>query len=87
MATSQLGRLTELEEGNARLKRKYAELSLVHHALKEAAEKKSQGLKLKGSRLIILCTGTMSANVWPARQFNFREAHMIMHRGLIRQVC
>jgi putative transposase len=40
MATSQLKRLKELEEENARLKRMYADLSLVHHALKDAVEKK-----------------------------------------------
>ena len=36
MAPSQLKRLKELEEENARLKRMYADLSLVHHALKDA---------------------------------------------------
>jgi putative transposase len=36
----QLKRLRELEEENARLKRMYADLSLVHHALKDAVEKK-----------------------------------------------
>lgn len=40
MATSQLKRLKELEEENARLKRMYADLSLVHHALKDAVEEK-----------------------------------------------
>lgn len=40
MAPSQLKRLKELEEENARLKRIYADLSLVHHALKDAVEKK-----------------------------------------------
>jgi putative transposase len=40
MAPSQLKRLRELEEENARLKRMYADLSLVHHALKDAVEKK-----------------------------------------------
>ena len=40
MAPSQLKRLKELEEENARLKRMYADLSLVHHALKDAVEKK-----------------------------------------------
>lgn len=40
MAPSQLKRLKELEEENARLKRMYANLSLVHYALKDAVEKK-----------------------------------------------
>ncbi len=40
MALPQLRRLRELEEENARLKRMYADLSLVHHALKDAVEKK-----------------------------------------------
>ena len=37
---SQLRRLKELEAENARLKRMYAELSLTHHALQDAVEKK-----------------------------------------------
>jgi putative transposase len=37
---SQLRRLKELEGENARLKRMYAELSLAHHALQDAVEKK-----------------------------------------------
>jgi putative transposase len=37
---SQLKRIRELEEENSKLKRMYAELSLVHHALKDAVEKK-----------------------------------------------
>lgn len=40
MDASQLKRLKELEEENIRLKKMYAELSLVHHALKDAVEKK-----------------------------------------------
>ena len=40
MELSQLRRLKELEAGNARLKRMYAELSLTHHALQDAVEKK-----------------------------------------------
>ncbi len=40
MAPSQLKRLKDLEEENARLKRMYDDLSLVHHALKDAVEKK-----------------------------------------------
>ena len=37
---SQLRRLKELESENARLKKTYAELSLTHHALQDAVEKK-----------------------------------------------
>ncbi len=37
---SQLRKLKELEEENARLKKMYANLSLVHYALKDAVEKK-----------------------------------------------
>jgi putative transposase len=40
MEVSQLRRLKELEAENARLKRMYAELSLSHHALQDAVEKK-----------------------------------------------
>ena len=40
MDASQLKRLKELEEENARLKRMYADLSLVHHAFRDAVEKK-----------------------------------------------
>lgn len=40
MSVSELSRLKELEAENARLKRMYADLSLVHHALKDAVEKK-----------------------------------------------
>ena len=40
MDASQLRRLKELEAENARLKRMYAELSLTHHALQDAVEKK-----------------------------------------------
>lgn len=36
----ELKKLKELEEENARLKRMYANLSLVHEAFKEAVEKK-----------------------------------------------
>jgi putative transposase len=36
---SLLRRLKELEAENARLKKMYAELSLVHHALQDAVEK------------------------------------------------
>jgi putative transposase len=40
MDASQLKRIRELEEENSKLKRMYAELSLVHHALMDAVEKK-----------------------------------------------
>jgi putative transposase len=40
MDVSQLRRLKELEAENARLKRMYAELSLTHHALQDAVERK-----------------------------------------------
>jgi putative transposase len=40
LSVSELARIKELEAENARLKRMYAELSLVHHALKDAVEKK-----------------------------------------------
>ena len=40
MGVSELTRMKELEAENARLKRMYADLSLVHHALKDAVEKK-----------------------------------------------
>jgi len=40
LEVKELKRMKELEEENARLKRMFAELSLVHHALKDAVEKK-----------------------------------------------
>jgi putative transposase len=40
MSSSQLKRLKELEAENARLKKMYADVSLVRHALKDAVEKK-----------------------------------------------
>jgi len=40
MDASQLKRLKEVVEENSRLKKMYAELSLVHHAFKDAVEKK-----------------------------------------------
>jgi len=40
MSSSQLKRLKELESENTRLKKMYADISLVHHALKDAVEKK-----------------------------------------------
>jgi putative transposase len=39
MDASQLRRLKELENENARLKKMYAELSLTHHALQDAVQK------------------------------------------------
>jgi putative transposase len=40
MEVSQLRRLKELESENSRLKRMYADLSLTHHALQDAVQKK-----------------------------------------------
>lgn len=40
MEASDVKRLKELEEENARLRKMYANLSLVHEALKDAVEKK-----------------------------------------------
>ena len=40
MEIKEVKRIKALEEENARLKRMYADLSLVHHALKDAVEKK-----------------------------------------------
>lgn len=40
MEASELKRMKELEEENSRLKRMYANLSLVHEALKDAVAKK-----------------------------------------------
>ena len=40
MSASELKRVKDLEVENARLKRMYADLSLVHDALKEAVAKK-----------------------------------------------
>lgn len=40
MEVSDVKRMKVLEEENSRLKKMYAELSLVHHALKDAVEKK-----------------------------------------------
>jgi len=41
LSVKQLKRLKELEQENARLMSMYAELSRVHHALKDAVERKS----------------------------------------------
>lgn len=40
MSSSQLKRLKELEKENTQLKKMYADVSLVHNALKDAVEKK-----------------------------------------------
>jgi len=40
LSVSELARIKELEAENARLKRMYADLSLVHYALRDAVEKK-----------------------------------------------
>ena len=40
LSLSELKRLKELETENARLKKMYADLSLMHHTLKDAVEKK-----------------------------------------------
>ena len=40
MDVNQLKKLKELEANDSRLKKMYAELSLAHHALKDAVEKK-----------------------------------------------
>jgi putative transposase len=40
MEVNELKRVKELEAENSRLKRMYAELSLVYHALKDVVEKK-----------------------------------------------
>ena len=40
MSSSQLKRLKELEKENSQLKKMYADMSLVHTALKDAVEKK-----------------------------------------------
>ena len=40
MDSRHLRRLKELEEENARLKKMYADLSLIHQAFKDAVEKK-----------------------------------------------
>lgn len=42
MEVNQLKKLKELEADHIRLKKMYAELSLVHHALKDAVKKSSK---------------------------------------------
>lgn len=49
MEASDVKRLKELEEENARLKRMYAELSLDHNILKDVATKKVGALLAKGA--------------------------------------
>ena len=49
MDANQLKKLKELEAENNRMKRMYADLSLVHEALKDAVEKKLWGLGKNGS--------------------------------------
>lgn len=49
MEASDVKRLKELEEENARLKKMYAELSLDHSILKEVITKKGWGPVSKGS--------------------------------------
>ncbi|MDR9408637.1 MAG: transposase [Balneolaceae bacterium] len=39
LSVNELARIKELKAENARLKSNYADLSLVHHALKDAVEK------------------------------------------------
>ena len=45
MSVSELKRIKELETENSRLKKMYAELSLVHDALKDAITTESQWLQ------------------------------------------
>ena len=40
MGVSELKKVKELEDENSKLKKMYAELSLLHYALKDAVEKK-----------------------------------------------
>ena len=49
MSASQLKKLKELENENAPLKKMYADLSLVHHALKDAVEKSSKACRQENS--------------------------------------
>lgn len=44
MTASEIKRLRELEEENAKLKRMYADMSLQYHALKDLIEKKGWSL-------------------------------------------
>ncbi|MFN8923782.1 MAG: hypothetical protein ACK5XP_12760 [Sphingobacteriia bacterium] len=49
MEVSDVQRLKELEAEHSRLKKMYAELSLVHDALKDALEKNGYGLQSERS--------------------------------------
>lgn len=40
MSVSHLAQMRELQEENAKLKRMYADLALMHHALKDVVERK-----------------------------------------------
>ena len=44
MDVNQLKKLKQLEAEHSRLKKMYAELSLMHHAIKDAIEKKAKSL-------------------------------------------
>lgn len=49
MDVSDIKRLKELEEENSRLKRKFADLSLKHEALKDITEKTAKaGIEARG---------------------------------------
>ena len=52
MSVSELVRMKELEAKNVRLKRMYADLSLVHHALKDAIEKSCKSWPQAGNGYI-----------------------------------
>src|ERR1043165_2395615 len=49
LEVSELKRVKELEAENSKLKRMYADLSLVHYALKDAMEKKLESLRKRSS--------------------------------------
>lgn len=49
MEASDVRRLKDLEEENARLKKMYAELSLDHNILKDVISKKGWGSATKGN--------------------------------------
>lgn len=56
LSINELQRIKELEAENARLKRMYADLSLVHHALKDAVEKKARWLVVKRELADYMCS-------------------------------
>jgi len=67
MESSDVKRLKELEEENARLKRMYAELSLDHNVLKDVITKKGWGPAGKESQhkrlsQIISCRSAVPVN-------------------------